>query len=231
MSNDFKLLSVEPTQEMLDAITTERKKGNGALQCWYAAFGAAPQPPALGGEPDILGKVVSFGEGLKEISWAKGKMPEFGVELIDRAHLAPLKAEYASLLGEHEDLLEKFNNLSAEQDQIKARCDELQILLACRDDDMKSVSVEFDGLAQLLRCALPFVQARCDETDHGDASARTTREGILSMLKRLYPSKPAGSERVCHLCRGEGRVGGPAPDEGGGKNCGLCDGTGMEVQS
>ncbi|ANI33842.1 hypothetical protein AA098_10265 [Pseudomonas sp. JY-Q] len=39
-------------------------------------------------------------------------------------------------------------------------------------------------------------------------------------------------ERACDHCRGEGRVGGPAPDEGGGKNCGSCGGTGLysEVQ-
>lgn len=32
---------------------------------------------------------------------------------------------------------------------------------------------------------------------------------------------------VCEQCRGEGRVGGPAPDEGGGRNCPVCDGTGV----
>lgn len=94
------------------------------------------QPPALGGEPEVLGKVVSFGEGLKEISWAKGKMPEFGVELIDRAHLAPLQAEIERLKAwgkANGDLaqtaMDKAFAANHERDQLKARLDDAELLL------------------------------------------------------------------------------------------------------
>ncbi|WP_122252720.1 hypothetical protein [Pseudomonas savastanoi] len=63
--------------------------------------GAAPQPPALGGEPEVLAKVDAQGVLLR-----KGVLRS--VELIDRAHLAPLQAE---------------------TERLKARCDELEKLL------------------------------------------------------------------------------------------------------
>lgn len=45
MSNQWKLVPVEPTQSILDAMTTERKKGNGVLQMWFEAMAASPTPP------------------------------------------------------------------------------------------------------------------------------------------------------------------------------------------
>ncbi|WP_339100247.1 hypothetical protein WKQ99_18715 [Pseudomonas atacamensis] len=45
MSSQWKLVPVEPTQLILDAMTTERKKGNGVLQMWFEAMAAAPAPP------------------------------------------------------------------------------------------------------------------------------------------------------------------------------------------
>ncbi|MCL6701123.1 hypothetical protein [Pseudomonas sp. T1.Ur] len=45
MSSKWKLVPVEPTQSILDAMTTERKKGNGVLQMWFEAMAAAPAPP------------------------------------------------------------------------------------------------------------------------------------------------------------------------------------------
>ncbi|WP_395598568.1 hypothetical protein AB4P95_11690 [Pseudomonas sp. A1437] len=45
MSSQWKLVPVEPTQSILDAMTTERKKGNGVLQMWFEAMAAAPAPP------------------------------------------------------------------------------------------------------------------------------------------------------------------------------------------
>ncbi|WLG64802.1 hypothetical protein PSH90_12075 [Pseudomonas sp. FP1762] len=45
MSSQWKLVPVEPTQSILDAMTTERKKGNGVLQMWFEAMAAAPPPP------------------------------------------------------------------------------------------------------------------------------------------------------------------------------------------
>ncbi|MFJ2288162.1 hypothetical protein ACIOUF_17675 [Pseudomonas iridis] len=45
MNAQWKLVPVEPTQSILDAMTTERKKGNGVLQMWFEAMAAAPAPP------------------------------------------------------------------------------------------------------------------------------------------------------------------------------------------
>ncbi|WP_241150761.1 hypothetical protein [Pseudomonas viridiflava] len=102
-------------------------------QTYFEQLAAAPQRPALGGEPDILGKVVSFGEGPKEISWAKGKIPEFGVELIDRAHLAPLQAEIERLDDELDERgqwdtaqLKVIHGLNDDVARLKARCNEME---------------------------------------------------------------------------------------------------------
>lgn len=40
MNTQWKLVPVEPTQSILDAMATERKKGNGVLQMWYEAMAA-----------------------------------------------------------------------------------------------------------------------------------------------------------------------------------------------
>ncbi|MEE5046272.1 hypothetical protein V2J81_23220 [Pseudomonas alliivorans] len=128
---------------------------------------------------------------LAEIASERELRRELGV----RVH--QLKDELKDVAQLKADLAERWEQiaeLNSEIVKLKARNDELKIHLACRDEDMKSVGLEFDGLVQLLRCALPFVQARCKETDYGDASARTTLDGIQSVLKRLYPPVQAGSE-------------------------------------
>lgn len=138
MSNECKVLSIEPTQEMLDAITTERKKGNGALQCWYAAFAAAPQPPALGGVPAGLDLQRIVTEALMGMIAAVTSTsppaneppPPFIQAGIDRAvsritaHLVPLQAEIERLKEESFEGL--YNAAIDERDQLKARCDELE---------------------------------------------------------------------------------------------------------
>lgn len=98
---------------------------------------------------------------------------------------------YQRVRGHVYRLLSESGVLQSRLNASESRNDELAIQLACRADDMAAVSNEFDVLAGLLRCALPFVQARCVETDYGDASARTTLDGIHSALKRLYPPAPA----------------------------------------
>nr|WP_314532345.1 hypothetical protein [uncultured Pseudomonas sp.] len=51
MNTQWKLVPVEPTQSILDAMTTERKKGNGVLQMWFEAMAAAPAPPEAHEQP------------------------------------------------------------------------------------------------------------------------------------------------------------------------------------
>ena len=141
MSNEFKLLSVEPTQEMLDAITTERKKGNGALQCWYAAFGAAPQPPALGDDLDdalrdmasvACQSALSHGIGEHEfLKLARGVRQL--VEAPLQAGIERLKDNVREVTTYRDNAIKKIERLrneltgtEKERDLLKARFDELQ---------------------------------------------------------------------------------------------------------
>lgn len=166
MSSKFKLLSVEPTQEMLDAITTERKKGNGALQCWYAAFGAAPQSPALGGEPEVLVTVDQRG-----VIQRKGVLRS--VELIDRAHLAPLQAEL---------------------DAYKASRERLHEWL--REEQLKNIHLT-GKVKELLHEA--YEAGYCDAQNNpngiGDRAERDKAAEQLMAEHIAALSKPAGSEQ------------------------------------
>lgn len=253
MSNEFKLVPVKPTDAMVRA-----GMGVGDDNCLYwkhpqqayvDMLAAAPQPPALGGEPDTLA-VVTLGCFSSEELGDIDIEPQMSVleriqqelvrsdsdehiELIDRAHLAPLQAEIERLkdnvrevttyrdnaIKKIERLRNEFTGTEKERDQLKARCDGLET------ERVKAL----DFLLHVKKCLrrngeyAPLIHQDLDEL----IGHRLSNDCQCSWCAL---SKPAGSERVCHLCRGEGRVGGPAPDEGGGKNCVLCDGTGMAVQ-
>lgn len=217
MSNEFRLVPVEPTAGMREAFhlaNDEYEDGDGESpdHQWSAMLAAAPQPPALGGEAETLAYLVRDSRDGQYSAhrcdprgWAHGYQIK---ELIDRAHLAPLQAEIERL-GSHGEIAQMVEeSLRVEVDQLKAHRDELEALLLDIDDllDREEISPGYD------------IELRISKV----FTARAERAAL---------SKPSGSENVCNLCRGEGRVGGPAPDEGGGKNCGLCDGTGMEVNS
>jgi hypothetical protein len=125
MSQEWKFVPVEPTQPMLDGMTTERKKGNGVLQMWFEALAAAPSLPVgdvqfvgyppvpedrkiphAGGEEEVI-KVqyrVNAGPQTGWSFWAEGNGDEFRNsyqvevrELVDRAHVTRLQAENAAL--------------------------------------------------------------------------------------------------------------------------------------
>ncbi|MEE3938386.1 hypothetical protein V2I68_22785 [Pseudomonas viridiflava] len=186
MSNECKVLSIEPTQEMLDAITTERKKGNGALQCWYAAFAAAPQPPALGGVPAGLDLQRIVTEALMGMIAAMTSTsppaneppPPFIQAGIDRAvsrisaHLAPLQAEIERLKAELAWSESDSRKQAAEIDQFKVRCDELE----------KTIDLN--------PCGGPV----CD----GDPDSCEKNEGYGCKCSAAL-SKPAGSEQESSL--------------------------------
>lgn len=178
----------------------------------------------------------------KSVSWETYQRSDGA--LFDRriisAHLAPLQAELSRMNTMFDELatavgfskerceqagdspLDCAKQLQAEIERLKAWGKANGDLAQTAMDKAFSANHERDQL-----------KARCDAME---ALLRDIRKSCELSRRRdaqidAALSKPAGSERVCHLCRGEGRVGGPAPDEGGGKNCGLCDGTGMEVQS
>jgi hypothetical protein len=73
MNTQWKLVPVEPTQSILDAMTTERKKGNGVLQMWFEAMAAAPPPPpqAEGVDFGIDGRSVRVSQDAYSIFLAR----------------------------------------------------------------------------------------------------------------------------------------------------------------
>lgn len=73
MNSQWKLVPVEPTQSILDAMTTERKKGNGVLQMWFEAMAAAPAPPleAEGVDFGIDGRTVRVSQEAYSIFLAR----------------------------------------------------------------------------------------------------------------------------------------------------------------
>lgn len=110
---------------------------------------AAPQPPALGGEPGTIWDVAD--KAIKEAYpgetlgfWGAQRIPKFGllrgaiarIEHDSRAHLAPLQAEIervTALCIQKDERMEAMNKSWAgcitERDRLKARCDELENLM------------------------------------------------------------------------------------------------------
>lgn len=137
MSNEFKLVPVEPTVEIIAALgfsgDVDLAIGHGAIseeiaKNYAAALAAAPQPPALGGEPEVLGYLVSgFSTQFSKVA---GGFDEQSIALIDRAHLAPLQADIAERWEHISELNSSIVELRAERDQLKARCDELEAALS-----------------------------------------------------------------------------------------------------
>ncbi|MEE4652789.1 hypothetical protein V2L06_20400 [Pseudomonas alliivorans] len=109
MSNEYKLVPVEPTPEMLYA----GRSAIGFLWIYKAMLEAAPQPPALGGEPelDCLADIPYANETPADWDpdyrkiWQELQVATRNKSQL-RAHLAPLQAEIERLqqkLGREEN--------------------------------------------------------------------------------------------------------------------------------
>ncbi|AXH55445.1 hypothetical protein C4C37_13210 [Pseudomonas amygdali pv. lachrymans] len=104
MSNEFKLVPVEPTDEMVSAVLDLGRIDPDDVACiWGGMLAAAPQPPAIGGEPD------SF---VREVLLRNGFTIKEGQQDLKPYVYAAAK--------------ELTDPLQAEIDQLKARCDELE---------------------------------------------------------------------------------------------------------
>lgn len=207
MSKEFKMVPVEPTEEMQEvgcsAMPVDWASPFDAGKVYEAMLAAAPQPPALGGDPDTLA-VVTLGCFSSEELGDIDIEPQMSVleriqqelvrsdsdehiELIDRAHIAPLQTENAQLriLSADQALNLKrvkrdYVELKAERDQLKARCDELE-------ENYRLAIAEMEAVIEtgLLSC----VQHEELEAD------------VCSSVKRFWDlraalSKPAGSEQA-----------------------------------
>ena len=120
MNTQWKLVPVEPSESILDAMTTERKKGNGVLQMWFEAMAAAPAPSnAEASEASAaiatlqhLGYAYCGGEHWKP---PIGKKPDF--DLID------------TLRAERDDLQLRLNTADQRIDELTQSKDEQVALM------------------------------------------------------------------------------------------------------
>lgn len=102
MSQEFKLVPVEPTREMLNGVCMHPDL---ARSLWSSMIKHTPQPPALGGEPEVLGyrydspsaQDVSPVLHNAQVVAVDGEDDWIERALIDRASLAPYQAEIERL--------------------------------------------------------------------------------------------------------------------------------------
>ncbi|MEE4087489.1 hypothetical protein [Pseudomonas viridiflava] len=146
MSKEFKLVPRTATLEMKAAGKAELERQDippAEMQTlWFAMSNAAPQPPALGGEPETLA-VVTLGYFSSEELGDIDIEPQMSVleriqqelvrsdsdehlELIDRAHLDKSQLEVERLKSEAEENHKEREVICSNYDQLKARCDELE---------------------------------------------------------------------------------------------------------
>ncbi|WP_366548383.1 hypothetical protein, partial [Pseudomonas amygdali] len=136
-------------------------------------------PPAIGGEPEIIGygQRDSWGNA----SMCLGEQPglESLVRLRDhRAHIAPLQAEIKRLASAQMEMAELYFLRGKEIDKLKARCDELE------------------GHKIVLKFGLRSIEGYKGRTTVGElkSMAKVTADRVEQLEEAL--SKPAGSEKV-----------------------------------
>lgn len=132
MNTQWKMVPVEPTQSILDAMTTERKKGNGVLQMWFEAMAAAPAPPNA---------------EASEASAAIATLQHLGYAYCGGEHWKPP-------IGKKPDF-DLINTLRAERDALQLRLNAADQALDEADDGFSLLSLEagrrMDLLEGLLR--------------------------------------------------------------------------------
>lgn len=132
MNSQWKLVPVEPTQSILDAMTTERKKGNGVLQMWFEAMAAAPALPETDAQPvmKLEAEKLWGGHGEYALSFVRaGWLDECratGGEFLLYTH--PDAGKVARLTAERDALQQRLNAADQRIDELeqdKARLDAL----------------------------------------------------------------------------------------------------------
>ncbi|QJD55088.1 hypothetical protein QIT81_gp26 [Pseudomonas phage MR15] len=149
MSNEFKLVPVEPNDEMLQVgcdsyFDSESSVWTAMADAYKAMLAAAPQPSALGGETEALGVAAYVnqcnGQFVLKRELDTDNFPEFWDKLVflkdASALFAPLQAEierwkacYEEASDKHSVAYAEANKLADQIDQLKARRDELEGLL------------------------------------------------------------------------------------------------------
>jgi len=161
MTSEWKLVPTIPTDDMIVAFAEAWYSKRQAiddpdmLDAYRDMLAVAPQPPVLGGEPEVLLQARAVGDR-KPSAWAdvrdtkereqmergnalaeardQPSMYEFR-ELIDRAHAAALLAKIVELerwqeeVRNSSELLRQRDAALAERDTLKARCEALEAAL------------------------------------------------------------------------------------------------------
>lgn len=125
MTTEWKLVPVELTEEMIKVYKQFHSEGRMLqnLTLWKSMLAAAPQPPALGGEPEIIYQLknnalkTDWRSADKVAFDSAANLPEYSRrELIDRAHVAPLLTEIERLKARNAEavaLLDRMQTYSA----------------------------------------------------------------------------------------------------------------------
>ena len=171
-------------------------------QTYFEQQAAAPQPPALGGELEVTAWIISDEDGTIDatVRWdvAKHSFGDVTPMISKAAHVSSL----APLQAEIERLKDNVREVTTYRDNAIKKIERLRNELTGTEKERDQLKTRCDELEALLREVAAL-------DPRGEFMGWQLDGRIDAAL-----SKPAGSERVCHLCRGEGRVGGPAPDEG-----------------
>ena len=174
MSNEFKLVPRDPTEEMDIEGQSVIEYGASAV---YSAMVEkySPQPPALGGEPDFFVREVFLRNGFTIKEGQEDLKPY--VYAAAKELTAPLQAEIENLKAELAWQETDNQMQAAEIDQLKARCDEL-------------LAFDIDAAARKLSECIgyPWFGLNIDARDGMRAHAKAVIDAALS--------KPAEGEQV-----------------------------------
>lgn len=139
--SEFKLVPDELLQRLISATKVARGEGSPTQRDAEAILNA-PQPPALGGEPEVLGYRIESPEGPDfahadtQLNLAYiASLPGWEVKtLIDRAHVAPLLADNSALRDRISKRPIDLTNMRAERDTLKAELTKARELIQESDD-------------------------------------------------------------------------------------------------
>lgn len=203
MSNEYKLVPVKPTEEMLTILIekwfsdTSDDDRESMVSAYNAAIAASPPPPALGGEPEETAWIITDEDGTIDatVRWDVAKH-SFGEatpmisKAVHRAHLALLQAEI-------ERIHQQFDELAAAVGFTKDRCEQT-------GDSPLDCAMQLQAEITGSKKERSFFVARNDELHTRNAEL----EGLLLLIRdqpSLNPvhrariksalSKPAGSEQ------------------------------------
>lgn len=186
--------------------------------------GESKQPPALGGEPEVLAMLTSYGN-----FYFPNKNVEVSpkdIALIDRAHVARFQAEIERLKelatrrkNDQTEMCTEIVDLIAERDTLKALLREADdfMYIMTGNDTQRQLDAKYGSL--LWEDAICNLRGRIAIAfGHGAALVKDGENG--EELKPIYADVPATTAN-CKTCDGSG-----IEHDGAGHTCTTCNGSG-----